>query len=65
MNGKMLLLVLSILFAGCAAETADTPPDCEYSHSHSFGYSPPPPAEKERLYSDEPTLFQQEPDLAK
>lgn len=58
--------LLLFCLVGCSQATSQkaAPDDCQYSRSHSFGYQPPPPAEKEKMYHDEPTLFQQEPSLA-
>lgn len=58
-----LLLCAIVGLSGCAAESSTPGQDCH--RSGNFGYVLPPPAEKDRMYHDEPTLFQQEPDLAK
>jgi hypothetical protein len=65
MSRKSFLLGLAIVAAGCAAQSTDPHANCPPSESHSFGYTPPPAEEKERMYQAEPTLFQQEPELAK
>jgi hypothetical protein len=57
-----LLLFAIIGLAGCAAEKSSPTQDCH--RSGNYGYVQPPPAEKDRMYHEEPTLFQQEPDLA-
>jgi hypothetical protein len=63
---RFMFLALVVSLTGCGSQDiAEPQADCEYSESHSFGYMPPPEAEKDRMYSSEPTLFQQEPDLAK
>jgi|GEM_PF-6272885 len=58
----VMLLLGTVGLVGCSSSAKQ---ECDYSESHSFGYQPPPPAEKERMFQAEPTLFQQEPDLAK
>jgi hypothetical protein len=58
----VLLLLAVVGLAGCAAEKSSPSQDCH--RSGNYGYMPPPPAEKDRMYHEEPTLFQQEPELA-
>ncbi len=58
-----LLLCAIVGFAGCAAEKSSPGQDCH--RSGNYGYVEPPPTEKDRMYHEEATLFQQEPDLAR
>lgn len=59
---KYLITAIVILFAGCSqqAQQPDVP-----SRPQNFGLMPLSEPEKDRMYHEEPTLFQQEPDLAK
>jgi hypothetical protein len=51
--------------AGSSATKQASQGSCDYSKSHSFGVIPLSEDEKNRVYGAEPTLFEQEPDLAK
>lgn len=54
--------ILVLCCVGCSAAT-NAPEECEYSHSHAFGYTPLTETDRAQIYQAEPTLSQQAPEL--
>lgn len=58
---KYLLALVVVIAVGCSGQVQQEAP----SQPQNFGLVPLSEPEKDRMYHEEPTLFQQEPELAK